>query len=118
MLQVVADANHELLNVEGFDCGVFVCMNAYALAMGRDPCDLDREWIETEGRKFIAGSLLKGKILFDTNYTSAPETKDEDISWKEFHLDAEEELPPCVLMPRGKNMRITVCMDADHAMIL
>ncbi|KAL3914741.1 MAG: hypothetical protein SGILL_005979 [Bacillariaceae sp.] len=47
----------------GYDCGVFVCMYAYALSMGKDPSQLDPAWVQREGRKFIAASLLKGTIL-------------------------------------------------------
>jgi hypothetical protein len=42
------------------------------------------------------------------------EVKEHD-NWKEFYPDAEEELPYDMLKPKGKEMKITIWVDADHA---
>ena len=59
----------------------------------------------------------KGRILFDI---SCPTREDmveegEGPNWREFYPDAEEELPPDMLKPLGKPVRITAYVDADHA---
>ena len=57
----------------------------------------------------------KGKILFDTSYPVHHDVNHDDLDWTEFYPDAEEELPPDMPDPRGKPVRITVYLDADHA---
>ena len=57
----------------------------------------------------------KGRILFDTAYPILKDFNDDDYDWKEFYPDAAEELPPSMLKPKGKPVRITAYLDADHA---
>ena len=57
----------------------------------------------------------KGKILFDTSYPVHHDIDHDDADWTEFYPDAEEELPSDMPDPRGKPVRITVYLDADHA---
>ena len=57
----------------------------------------------------------KGRMLFDTAHPVFKDMEDDDCDWKEFYPDAAEELPPNMLEPKGKPVRITVHLDADHA---
>ena len=57
----------------------------------------------------------KGRILFDTKYPNANSIDGDDYDWKEFYLDAEEDIPTDMVDPRGKPVRITAYVDADHA---
>jgi hypothetical protein len=41
--------------------------------------------------------------------------KTEEHELNEFYPDAEEELPPDMLPPKGKPIRLTCFKDADHA---
>jgi hypothetical protein len=58
----------------------------------------------------------KGKVVFDVNHldTSAYEVQDHD-NWGEFYPDAKEEMPPGMPVPKGRAVRITTFVDADHA---
>ena len=57
----------------------------------------------------------KGRILFDTSYPQHHSIDIDDADWIEWYPDAEEELPPDMPEPKGKSVRITVYLDADHA---
>ena len=59
----------------------------------------------------------KGIILFDTAYQPIIDTGVEykDMDWSQMYQDAEEELPYDMLDKKGKPVRITVYLDADHA---
>jgi hypothetical protein len=58
----------------------------------------------------------KGRIVIDTSYPSWNlDTDNEGERWKEFYPDAIEELPHNMPEPRGKPVRITAYLDADHA---
>jgi hypothetical protein len=57
----------------------------------------------------------KGQIIVDTNYMDWSPYQVEDHDWTEFYPDAEEELPPDMLTPKGKPIRLTCFKDADHA---
>ena len=58
----------------------------------------------------------KGRIIYDVSYPDHAKFPVEDHpNWTEFYPDAEEELPPNMPIPRGKPVRITVFVDADHA---
>ena len=58
----------------------------------------------------------KGRVIYDTSYLDhdlvIPE---EEHSWKEFYPDAEEIIMEKAPPPKGKKVRITVYVDADHA---
>jgi hypothetical protein len=58
----------------------------------------------------------KGRIIIDTNHrdwSSFP--MDTSDNWKDFYPDAAEEMPPNMPLPKGKGVRITCYVDADHA---
>jgi hypothetical protein len=57
----------------------------------------------------------KGQILVDANYMDWSPYQVEEHDWGEFYPDAEEELPPDMLEPKGKPIRMTCFKDADHA---
>jgi hypothetical protein len=57
----------------------------------------------------------KGQILVDANYMDWTPYHVEEHDWGEFYPDAEEELPPDMLEPKGKPIRMTCFKDADHA---
>ena len=58
----------------------------------------------------------KGRLLVDTSYPDHSQYPVEDHpNWSDFYPDAEEELPPDMPVPRGKPVRITASVDADHA---
>ena len=57
----------------------------------------------------------KGKIVFDTSCPVHKQSEGDDHNWTEFHPDAKEESPPDMPEPKGKPVRITVHLDADHA---
>jgi hypothetical protein len=56
-----------------------------------------------------------GQLLVDANYMDWNPYKTEAHDWGEFYPDAEEELPPDMLTPKGKDIRLTCFKDADHA---
>jgi hypothetical protein len=57
----------------------------------------------------------KGQILVVANYMDWSPYQVEEHDWGEFYPDAEEELPPDMLEPTGKPIRMTCFKDADHA---
>jgi hypothetical protein len=57
----------------------------------------------------------KGRILFDTSYPNHSEHKVETQDWSVIYPDAEEEIPYDAIEKKGKAVRITVYVDADHA---
>ena len=57
-----------------------------------------------------------GKIICDSSYPDHSQYKSEDHdNWKDFYPDAEEDIPPDLPNQYGKPLRITCCVDADHA---
>ena len=56
----------------------------------------------------------QGRILIDTSVPLSKLTN-EEANWREQYPDAEEELPPNMPLPRGRPVRITAYVDADHA---
>jgi hypothetical protein len=58
----------------------------------------------------------KGRILFDTSYPDHSKYVTESHhTWGEFYPDAMEELPYDMPIPKGKAVRLTIYVDADHA---
>ncbi len=57
----------------------------------------------------------KGKLLFDTNFPNHADLAFVKQNWDEFYPGIKEELPPDMLESKGKPVRITVYVDADHA---
>jgi len=57
----------------------------------------------------------KGKIIFDTAYPSHAKYEVKQQDWGTLYEDVEEELPPDMPKPRGKKVRMTVYVDANHA---
>ena len=58
--------------------------------------------------------LDKGRIIFDTSIPEKIGTS-EQHDWTAMYPDAEEEMPPDVLEPLGKEVQVTAYVDADHA---
>ena len=56
----------------------------------------------------------KGKILFDTSFPKQSDLAFVKQNWEELYPGIEEELPPHMLEKKGKPVRITVYVDADH----
>ena len=59
----------------------------------------------------------KGRIIYDTLYIQHDMfiPGEEHLNWKEFYPDAEEQILPDAPLAKGKKVRITVYVDADHA---
>ena len=58
----------------------------------------------------------KGRTIFDTSYPDHEGFPiDDHPNWKEFYPDAEEDIPIDIPLAKGKPIRITVYVDADHA---
>ena len=57
----------------------------------------------------------KGKLLFDTSFPNHADLAFVEQNWEEFYPGIKEELPPDMPEPKGKPVRITVYVDADHA---
>src|SRR5210317_1469382 len=58
----------------------------------------------------------KGKIIYDCSYPDHSKYPVEDHEkWGEFYPNVQEELPPDMPKPRGKSVRITCYVDANHA---
>ncbi len=55
-----------------------------------------------------------GCILIDTSVPPLRHDPCKEVNWQEQYPDAEEELPPTMLEPKGKVVRITVYVHADH----
>jgi len=51
----------------GLDCGVFVCVNALAVALGRDPVGCFGAGEVAEARRMVGGTLLNGGMNADFN---------------------------------------------------
>lgn len=75
-----------------------------------------------EGHMKAAGKVLgylaqfpKGKIVYDTSYPSQIEARIDPTNWRDIYPDCEEELPPDMPKPKGKKVRVTAYVDADHA---
>jgi len=61
-------------------------------------------------------SFSKATIMLDNNFPNhlKYETTIEQ-DWTEFYPDAEEDIPKDMLKPKGKKIRLTIYVDADHA---
>ena len=58
----------------------------------------------------------KGRTIFDISYPDHSKYPMTDHpNWKEFYPDAEEDIPIDIPIAKGKAIRITVYVDADHA---
>ena len=58
----------------------------------------------------------KGRIIVDSNYPDHSDFPIEDhTNWSEFYPDAEEEIPKGLPAAKGKAVKITVYVDANHA---
>ena len=57
----------------------------------------------------------KGQLLIDANVPDHSNFVVADQSWTEFYPDASEELPHDMPIPKGKVVRTTCYVDADHA---
>ena len=72
-----------------------------------------------QAAKQVMGYLKKyskGKIVIDPNYRDwSKYDSPHDNDWKEFYPDAAEDIPTNAPVPRGKKVRITCYVDADHA---
>ena len=61
---------------------------------------------------------VKNKLLFDLLYQNHSHLEDLDLiigDMKKLYVDASEDLPLNVPMPRGKSIQINCFVDADHA---
>ena len=54
-------------------------------------------------------------LLLDPNYPDIDESKFFECDWKEFYVDATEEISPNALEPRGKESNLQIFFDNDHA---
>jgi hypothetical protein len=58
----------------------------------------------------------KGRVIIETSYPDHSMYAIEDHSnWMEFYLDASKEIPKVLPPEKGKRVRMTVYVDADHA---
>ena len=61
-------------------------------------------------------TFSKGQIVLDHSYPDHAQLDVQDHdTWREFYPDASEEIPHDMLDPKGKPVRMTVYVDADHA---
>ena len=61
-------------------------------------------------------AFSKGRILLDTSFPDHSKYETElEKNWQEFYPDAEEDISHDMLKPKGRKVRITVYVDADHA---
>ena len=59
---------------------------------------------------------LNPKILVNPDLPNHDQYESYDYdNWKEFYPEAEEEIPYDMLKPKGKEIKITIWVDADHA---
>jgi hypothetical protein len=57
-----------------------------------------------------------GKLAYDSKQPEIDESIfHNNVEWKEFYGDVEEELPPNMPEPRGHPVTISVSVDANHA---
>ena len=54
-------------------------------------------------------------IMIDPNHHQLPHIEDVEVNWKEQYPCDGEELPPGMPIPKGKPVKLTVYVDADHA---
>ena len=56
------------------------------------------------------------KVLIDPTLPRHEDYPYDDIdNWHDLYPDAHFEVPPDALMPKGKPVRVTIWVDADHA---
>jgi hypothetical protein len=58
---------------------------------------------------------LNSTMVFDERMPDIDETLFVRVDWKDFYGEAKEEMPPKMPTPRGKAMKISCFVDADHA---
>ena len=55
------------------------------------------------------------RMIFDPTYLTIDEGVFKNVDWKEFYGDIHEPIPPNAPEPRGKDVNITLYIDASHA---
>jgi len=64
-------------------------------------------------------AYLKAKhnstMIFDPTYPTIDEEAFKEVDWKEFYGDVKEAMPPNAPEPRGKDVDLTLYVDASHA---
>ena len=55
------------------------------------------------------------RIVFDRDHVIVPDTMFNEADWNDFYPDAEEMLPPNMILPLGEGVEINCFVDADHA---
>ena len=63
---------------------------------------------------YLKGYLRYG-IIIDTSEKQVQGVEDVEVNWNEQYPGATEELPKDMPMPKGKEVKITTYVDADHA---
>ena len=59
-------------------------------------------------------AYCKGKIIYDTGYPDHSQYDCIDQDWSEIYPDAEEEIPQDMPTPKGRKVRMTIYVDANH----
>ena len=59
-------------------------------------------------------ACCKGKIIYDTGYPDHSQYDCIDQDWSEIYPDAEEEIPQDMPTPKGRKVRMTIYVDANH----
>ena len=58
----------------------------------------------------------EGRIVIDPNFHDRSSYTSAKLeNWEELYPDAQEDVPTDIPVPKGKEIRITVFVDADHA---
>jgi hypothetical protein len=57
----------------------------------------------------------RSRLVFDDSYPVVDQSRFHECDWTEFYPDAKEVLPPDMPEARGKEVRVTCFVDADHA---
>ena len=57
----------------------------------------------------------RSKMIFDDTTPTFDESRFTKCDWAEFYPGAEDPLPPNMPQPRGKSVKVTCFVDADHA---
>ena len=63
---------------------------------------------------YLKGYLKYG-IIIDTSEKQVQEVEDIEVNWNEQYPGATEECPKNLPTPKGKEVKITIYVDADHA---
>jgi hypothetical protein len=54
-------------------------------------------------------------MVFDDAEPNSDERRFKDVNWSDFYGDVQEAIPPNAPQPRGKSLKMTCFVDADHA---